>query len=135
MKNIHRTKPWLTWSLIFMFPMFFMCLLFTGIAVEHFFGLGLHKSTFIDAFVRNDTVSLILGILMLLNVIGVPVVMSTLLEISRKANKIDILDDAIYDMYSAKRKYEIATEELASKEKVNDAEILEAVKKYVMVRK
>jgi hypothetical protein len=118
-----KIKPWIIWSGIFMMPMFIMCMLFTSITVEYFFGVN--SKGIIATFVSGGLVSNILAGLMLVNVIGVSVIMATLLEIAKKADHIDKLDEAARDLYMARRKYDAATLKLVQIQSLVEAEVLD----------
>jgi len=118
-----KIKPWINWSVFFMMPMFIICMLFTSIAIEHFFNVD--SKGIIATFVSGGLVSNILTGLMLVNVIGVSVIMATLLEIAKKAHQIDKLDEAARDLYMARRKYDAATEKLVQIQSLVEAEVLD----------
>lgn len=116
-----KTKTWITMSGFFMIPIFLTCLVFATISAEYWLGTALNTTSIIAPFISGKLIGKVLGVLMLVNVFGVSVIMATFLEVSKKADKIDKLDEASQTFYKATQKYEAATLRLVQMQPLEEA--------------
>ena len=106
-----KLKHFITASIILAIPAFLSILFVALIGFDNMVGGGEFLKNIISGH-ANDT---FIAILMCSGVVSISVILSTLLSVTRHADKIDELDEAIFEANKARRAYEDATEKFVEK--------------------
>jgi len=106
-----KLKHFITASIFLAIPTFLSMLFVAMIGFENLFGGG----EFLKNIILGHADNTFITILMCSGLISISVILSTLLSITRHADKIDELDEAIFEAHKARRVYENATKRFAEK--------------------
>jgi TM2 domain-containing membrane protein YozV len=105
-----KLKHFITASIILAIPSFFSMLFVALIGFDNMCG-GKCLKNIISGHANNTFIA----ILMCSGVVSISVILSILLSVTRHADKIDELDEAIFEAHKARRAYEDATEKFVEK--------------------
>lgn len=104
-----KTKILIRAAIVLMIPTFLSCMLIGIIGIDYWLGASIFLKNVLSGAANEKFIAIICST----GVLSLSVIMTTLLVVSRHADKIDKLDDAISDCYKAKAKYEAATRKFA----------------------
>ena len=120
-----KLKKWIIASIIFLMLIFIVTLLLGSTAINH---LLAPQTESLIKLLSTHFFDTTLAIILVVNIFGIAVVLATFFGISRLADKLDDLDNAIDEAFRAKRMYENATIQLVrlqSNLSVDEAKILD----------
>jgi hypothetical protein len=105
-----KTKHWLYLSQVFLIPIFLTTLLIGMIGAEWWLTdkSNLGNLIFNSGAINRPFLTIIFGI----SIVGLSIIFTVVLMLAQHASKIDRLEEATYELYIAKKKYEAATRKI-----------------------
>lgn len=95
-----KHKTWFNWSLFFCFIMLLTGMIYISIGLVNLYGTEEGKSEF-QKFINGELNTKFITIISVINVLGISVITTFLLSLSKQSHKLDRLDEAAIEYYEA----------------------------------